>query len=154
MGNGPSASKQFDVFGQMWADFIKRSADAGFSFKPDAPPPEAARSVRDATLKAWAQWWDEYLRSPQFVQTMKQSMDAAIQARKQMNDWMGKAQHEMGGASRQDIDQLMLTLRHVEQRIADAAERLGDRLDALEARLDALDDNPPEPAEAEDQQGG
>jgi len=154
MDNGPSASEQFDVFGRMWTDFIKRSADAGFSFKPDAPPPEAARSMRDATIKAWAQWWDEYLRSPQFVQNMKQSMDAAIQARKQVNDWMGKAHHEMGGASRQDVDELMLTLRHVERRIADATERLGDRLASLEARLDALDAKWGEPDDTDANQGG
>jgi len=53
---------------------------------------------------------------PQFVEAMKQWMDQAIAFRKMTNDFMAKVRNEMQAASRDDIDNVMLSVRHMEKR--------------------------------------
>jgi hypothetical protein len=93
--------------------------------------------MRSAALDEWARMWDQFLRSPQFLTMMQQSLAGSVQWRKQWNDWLGEVQHQFQGASRQDVDQLMLGLRHLEQRMVDVTEKLNARLDELTERLDA-----------------
>ena len=45
----------------------------------------------------------------------------------------------MQGVSRQDVDQIMLALRHMERRMVDGMERLSEQLDALDQRLEKLE---------------
>jgi len=140
------AAKQFlegsGVFAKMWTDFASQMAKSGMAFSPESTPPEASREIRSAFFQAWSQYCEEYLRSPQFLATMKQSLNSAVELRKQMNEFLGRVQHEFQGTSRQDVDQLMLTMRHVEQRLVDGLERVSERLDDLNERLDALENRP------------
>jgi len=89
---------------------------------PASPPSDVPRQFRAAMLDAWTQWWDRFLRSPEFMETMKGSLDASTQWRKQLNEWLGNVHHEFQGASRQDLDEVIRSLRHVEERLADAIQ--------------------------------
>jgi hypothetical protein len=120
---------------KMWAEFASKVATAGFSFAPNAPPPEAAGQVRDALFRAAEQYWVEFMRSPQFLEAMKQSMDAAIAFRKQVNDFLTRTRHEAQGTARDDIDALMLCIRHLETRMLDRMDELESRLDRISERL-------------------
>jgi hypothetical protein len=86
---------------------------------------------------------DAFMRAPQFQEMMKQSLSASIQFRKQLNDYLGRVHHEFQGPSRQDVDQLMEVIGHVERRITDSIERLTRRVDQLSARLDRLERRKP-----------
>jgi septal ring factor EnvC (AmiA/AmiB activator) len=121
-----------EVFTKFWTDFANKMAAAGFAAAPGATPPEATRQVRSAILKAMSEASDEFMRSPQFQEMMKQSLANSIQFRKQLNEWLGQMQHEFQGTSRQDVDELMQVMKHLEHRMSDGFERLSVRLDALE----------------------
>jgi len=62
-------------------------------------------------------------------------MTGNVQLRKQMNEMLGNWQHSMQAASRQDVDEIMLSIRHLEQRLVDGLERVSSQLEALSARI-------------------
>jgi len=51
-------------------------------------------------------------------------MDQAIAFRKMTNDFMAKVRNEMQAASRDDIDNVMLSVRHMEKRLLDRMDQL------------------------------
>jgi len=121
----------------LWTDLFQRMMTAtlgGGSGGPSAPP-DAFRELRSMMLSAWGKYFDQVLRSPWFMEMMRQTLNTNIELRRQMTEALGKMHHELQGVSRQDVDQLMRSLRHLEHRIADGLERLNDRLDDLERRL-------------------
>ena len=129
-----------DVFARMWMNFAGEMAKAGFAtMSPDQTPPDATREMRSAFFKAMSDYGEQYMRSPQFLETMKQSMAGAIEYRKQLNEFLGRIQHEFQATSRQDVDQLMLVMRHLEQRMTDGMERLSSRFDEIIDRLETLE---------------
>lgn len=144
------ATRQFtegqNQFLKMWTDFAGKMGTAGMSFSPQSTPPDAAKQMRAAFLQAWTDYCEEYMRSPEFLESWKKVMDSSIQLRRQMNQSLGQMQHEMGGTSRQDVDQLMIAMTHLERRLVDTLERsceqvgeLGDRIDALEKKVARLE---------------
>jgi hypothetical protein len=138
-----------DMFTRMWSDFATQMMRAGTAFSPTSTPPQAAREMRAALFKAWSDYCDQFMRSQEFLGMMQQSLAASIQARKQLNDFLGQVQHEFQGASRHDVDQIMLSMRHMERRFVDAMERLSEQLDRLGERLERMENNPPGEPERE-----
>jgi hypothetical protein len=134
-----------DAFAKMWSDFAAKMATSGVAFAPGAAPPDASRQVRGAMFKAMSEACDEFMRSPQFQEMMKQSLNNSIQFRKQLNDFLGRMQHEFQGTSRQDVDSLMQVMEHVERRVTDSFERVSKRLDEIAARLDRVEKRKPSP---------
>jgi hypothetical protein len=141
---GDASFPGMDAFAKMWSDFAAKMAAAGVAFTPGAAPPDASRQVRAAMFKAMGEACDEFMRSPQFQEMMKQSLNNSIQFRKQLNDFLGRMQHEFQGTSRQDVDSLMQVMEHVERRVTDSFERLSERLDELNERLERVEK--PKPA--------
>ena len=123
---------QMSAFQKIWMETFSRLTQTAFASGPEAVPPEVLRQMRNGIFQALAQSWDEYLRSPQFMQGMKQWMDGAIFFRKMTNDMLTKARHETQDVAREDIDTVLLSIRHLEQRILDRIEELASRLDAME----------------------
>jgi hypothetical protein len=122
---------------RMWTDFAQKMTQMG-AVSPSATPPEAARQMRSTMLDAWTQAWDQWMRSPQFLEMMRQSMASSVDSRRQWNNFLGEMQHQFQSASRQDVDELMLAMRHLEQRMVDAVEKIDHRLDGVLERLDCL----------------
>lgn len=129
-----------DAFNRMWIDFATEMAQAGFSFSPERKAPETAKNMRNAFFKAMSEYCDHAMRSPEFLEAMKESMKHSVAFRKQMNDFFGQVHHEFQGASRQDVDQLMLALRHVENRVVDSVERIAESLEDVCQRVDKVEE--------------
>jgi hypothetical protein len=136
---GDAFSPGADAFTKIWGDFARKMGAAGVAFAPEATTSEASRQVRTAMIRAMSEACDEFMRAPQFQDMMKQSLSTSIQFRKQLNDFLGRIHHEFQGTSRQDVDQLMEVIGHVERRITDGVERLSSRLDELGARLERME---------------
>lgn len=152
-GFDPGAwSQGADHFTRMWTDFASKMAAASMSYQPGQQPPEAARQMRDTMLKAWSEQLDAFMRTDQFSAMMRKSLAGMVDSRKQMNEMLGQLRHELQGVSRHDVDELMQSIQHLEQRIADSAERLGERLDGINARLAMLERTQPS-ADAADTRG-
>jgi hypothetical protein len=127
-------------FARLWTDFASKMVGTGLSFPPQSATPEAARQMRSAWLKAWGEYCDQFMRSPEFQNTVRQSLGASIEMRKQMNEFLGRLHHEFQSVSRQDVDELMIEMRRLEQRIIDGQERLLERVERLSSRLRALEE--------------
>jgi hypothetical protein len=119
-------------FTQMWTELASKMAAAGMSFNPETPPTDAARQMRSAFFQAMSQQADQFMRSPEFLKMMKQSMDASLAFRKQMQDFFTSAHHAAGGVARQDVDQLLSAVHHLEDRLLQRIDELSTRLELLE----------------------
>jgi hypothetical protein len=140
---GDAFSPGADAFIKMWGEFANKMGAAGVAFAPEATVSDASRQVRTAMFRAMSEACDEFMRAPQFQDMMKQSLSASIQFRKQLNEFLGRIHHEFQGTSRQDVDQLMEVIGHVERRVMDSFERLSSRLDELSARLERIEGSKP-----------
>lgn len=129
------------AYSKMWMDFTTRVMTAGMSFDPSSPSLENATHVRKAVLGAVSEYFDTLMRSPQFLDMMKQSMDNAMAFRQQMNECMTAVRHDTQGSAQEDTDSLMVTMRQMGSRLFDRLDQLESRLDAISKRLDSLHAN-------------
>src|SRR4051794_14041295 len=93
---------QAQQFTRMWADVASKMVGAALSADPATPPPQAARDARGAAFQALSQYADQYMRSPQFLEMAKQSIDSSIALRKQWNDFFTDVRHGTEGVARRD----------------------------------------------------
>jgi hypothetical protein len=136
-----NAFQQAASFQKIWMETFTKMAQAGFSFSPDSTPPEFMRQMRSGIFHALSRSWEEYMRSPQFMESVKTMMDNAITFRKMSTDFLTEAHHSVQGTARVDIDSLMLALRHMETRVLDRVEELSTRMDQLDQKLNGNGSN-------------
>ena len=122
-------AEQWAAFQQIWGETFSKLMQLGFTFSPESAPPEFMRQMRSGIFQALGQSWEHFLRSPQFMEGIKQHMDNAIAFRKMSGDFFSKVRHETQSTSRDDIDAVMLAVRHMETRILDRVERLAEKID-------------------------
>jgi len=139
--NFEKTAEQAAAFQKIWADSMSKMMQASFGSGQSSPPPELLKQIRSGIFEALAKSWDEFMRSPQFLESMKQWMDNAISFRKLTNDFLGKARNEMQAPSREDIDTVMLTVRHMEKRLLDQVEALSEQMKVLNEKLGAAGGN-------------
>lgn len=144
--------QQAAVFQKMWTESFSEMAQVWTQYSPNEPPPDAMRQMRSGMLKVMTQSWDDFVRTPQFLEYMKQGMDGAMNFKKMSADFMSKAHHSTESPAREDIDGILLAIRHMERRLLDRIEEVdgsvaavGRRLNGLEAQAQA---QAPEPAPA------
>jgi hypothetical protein len=129
------SAEQAAAFQKIWMESMSKVMQSAFTFGNNSPPPDVLKQIRSGIFQALAQSWDEFMRSPQFLESMKQWMDTAINFRKMSNDFMAKVRNEIQAPSRDDIDTVMLTVRHMEKRLLDRVEDLAARIALLDSRL-------------------
>ena len=138
--------EQAQQMGMLWLELMMKMMAGGVTADPNAPPAESARRLRDVSLEALGQQADKYMRSPQFLEFIKQSLDAQIAMRRQLNEFFTEAHHGVQGVAKQDVDHILQSVRHMETRVLDRVEGLCDRLDQVTRRLDALEPRTRKPA--------
>lgn len=132
-----NAFEQAAAFQKVWLETFTKMALPDFSFSPDSTPPEFMRQMRSGIFQALSKSWEEYMRSPQFRDSMKTAMDNAIRFQKMGNDLLTRTHHGLQGTARADVDDLMQAIHHLETRILDRVEEVTTRLDKLEQKLNA-----------------
>ncbi len=125
------AAEQVTAFQKMWMESIMQLTQTVFNNAPDSASPDMLRQMRSGIFQSMARSWDEFLRSPQFLEGMRQWMDGTTGLRKMRNEWMGRVRNELQAPSRDDIDTIMLSVRHMEQRLLARVEELSQRIDSL-----------------------
>jgi hypothetical protein len=130
-------AEQWAAFQKIWGETFSKLMQAGFTFSPESAPPEFLRQMRSGIFQALGQSWEHFLRSPQFMEGMKQWMDNAMAFRKMSSDFFTKVRHETQTTSREDIDSVMLAVRHMETRVLDRVEELAAQIDEVSKRLNA-----------------
>ena len=126
-------AEQAAAFQKIWIDSASKMIQAGLTIGPNSAPPEILRQVRSGMFQALAESWEEFMRSPQFLEGMKQWMETAVAFRKVSAEFLAKARNEMQAPSRDDIDTVMLNIRHMEKRLLDRVEDLSRQVEALKS---------------------
>jgi len=142
-------TEQWMAFQRVWGETFNKMMQLGFTFSPDCAPPDFMRQMRSGIFQALGHSWEQFLRSPEFMEGMKQSMDSAIAFRKMTNDLFSKVRHETHAVARDDIDAVMLTVRHMETRVLDRLDELAARLDDVAGHLNGNGSHPDPAAQDE-----
>ena len=137
--NANHTAEQWAAFQKIWGETFSKLMQLGFTCSPESAPPEFIRQMRSGIFQALGQSWEHFLRSPQFMEGMKQWMDNAMAFRKMSSDFFTKVRHETQTTSREDIDSVMLAVRHMETRILDRVEKLASQVEEVSKRLDATE---------------
>jgi hypothetical protein len=129
--NFEKTAEQAAAFQKIWLESASKMIQAGFAMGPNSAPPEVLRQLRSGIFQALAETWEEFMRSPQFLEGMKQWMETAVAFRKMTGEFLAKARNEMQAPSRDDIDTIMLNIRHIEKRLLDRIEELSEQVREL-----------------------
>ena len=124
-------AEQWAAFQKIWTDTFAKMIQLGFTYSPEAAPPEFLRQIRTGIFQALSQSWDHFLRSPQFLESNRQWMEHAVKFRKMTNDFFAKARHETQGTARRDVDGVLLALQKLEARILDRMDELAEEVQGL-----------------------
>jgi hypothetical protein len=128
------AGKEAAAFQKMCLEGFSKATEAAFKITPDSAPPEIMRQIRAGIFQMLAESWDEFLRSPQFLDGMRQCMDNAIAFRKISNEFLGRVRNDLQAPSRSDIDTVMLAVRHMEKRLLDRLDEMSGQMAQIEGR--------------------
>lgn len=118
---------------QQAAGAAQRAAHEAQAAQQGAAPwmltPEALKKMQGAFLDAMAKHADEYMRTPQFLEAMKRSMDQALQFRQQLDGVLRQQASQAysaasGGAGAELLEAVRAGERRVTQRLDELAERV------------------------------
>ena len=135
-------NKYFDqvaAFQKLWTDSFANMAGTWSQFSPDSPPVDEMRKMRGGMLQVLAQTWDEYMRTPQFMEMMTASLNGALDLKRLARDGMNRMHEQLENPSKEDVDDVLLAIRHVERRLLDRLEGLDDRVANLNEKIDKVD---------------
>jgi len=115
----------------MWTDTCAKLIQASMTFSPETAPPELLRQIRGGLMQALTHSWEEFLRSPQFLEGSRQMMEQAVAFRKLSADFLSKARHATEGVTRDDVESLRVALTRVESRLAGPIDALSKQVSQL-----------------------
>jgi hypothetical protein len=124
---------------KLWLDSFGSMANVWSQYSPESPPPEEIRKVRSGMLKVLAGTWDEFMRTPQFMEMMKVSLNGALDLKRMARDGLNKMHEQFETPSKEDLDSILLAIRHVERRLLERVEGIDDRVRDVADRLEKLD---------------
>ncbi len=131
--------EQVAAFQKLWTDSFANMAGVWSQFSPGSPPSDEMRKMRGGMLKVLSETWDEYMRTPQFMEMMKASLNGVLDLKKMARDGMNRMHEQFENPSKEDIDGVLLAIRHVERRLLDRLEGLNDRVANLDKKIDNVD---------------
>ena len=130
-------AEQWAAFQKIWTDTFAKMMQLGFSYSPETAPPEFLRQIRTGIFQALSQSWDQFLRSPQFMEGMKQWMEQAVSFRKMSNDFFTKVRHETQGTAQQDVDAVLVALQQLETRVLNRVDEVAADVEQLKQQRKA-----------------
>lgn len=133
----PLTSFWRDWFAQMQAQAAgaqTHAQHAAAHAQPHWPmTPDAVKQMQSAYLDALARYADQYMRSPQFLDAMKKSLDQALAFRKQVDTMLKDSASGAFTAATGGTSAEILTA------VRQAESRLNERLDDISGRIDRLE---------------
>jgi uncharacterized protein YdcH (DUF465 family) len=137
--NMNTALDQVAAFQKLWLDSFANTASIWSQFSPSSPPSDELRKMRGGMLKVLAETWDEYMRTSQFMEMMKASLNGTLDLKRMARDGINRVHEQFENPSKEDIDDLLLAVRHVERRLLDRLEGLDNRVANLDEKIDKVD---------------
>jgi hypothetical protein len=129
----PHGDPSADLLKQ-WQQFFTGVLQTAGTISPDTMPPEMLNQIRAGMFQALSKSWEDYMRSPQFLEGMKQMMENAVAFRQMSTEFLTRARHEMQGTSRQDVDDMLLAMREMEARLTRRVDDLAAQVTTAKSR--------------------
>ena len=133
------AFDQVSAFQKLWLDSFANTASIWSQFSPSSPPSDELRKMRGGMMQVLAETWDAYLRTPQFMEIMKASLNGALDLKRLARDGLNRVHEQFEIPHKEDIDGVLLAIRHVERRLLDRLEGLDDRVANLDEKIDKVE---------------
>ena len=130
--------KQAAAFQKMWMDSVTGMTRVWSEYSPQKPPPEELKKVRQGVLQVITKTWEDYMRSPEFLKAMRDTMNNSIQWQKWNKENSRKFHKAVGGASKEDMEGVMIAIQHVERRVLDCLDDMQANVSKVQAELDGL----------------
>jgi chromosome segregation ATPase len=130
---------QVGAFQKLWMDSFADMAGVWSQFSAGSPPVDEMRKMRGGMLKVLAETWDEYMRTPQFLEMMKASLNGALDLKRTAREGMNRLHEQLENPSKNDIDDLLVAIRHAERRLLDRLEGLDERVGELNEKIEKVD---------------
>ncbi len=123
-----------DTFTQFWGDMLSRmNAQAGGSSGAGQMSPEASRQMQRLFFDAMAKFFDDFMRSEQFLGMMKETMDRSLALKQQVDQFLTQLHRGTQTPAKADVDDISGLLRSIEANVLDRLERLESKVAAVEA---------------------
>jgi len=120
---------------RFWTEMATRMAAESFASPPGTP--QFARRMQDVFFDVMGRQADEFMRSEAFLSAMKQSMDASLAFRQQLNDLLSKTVQQFQMPTGEDVADVAELVRQLGRRVEDSMAALNDRIGRLERRIDS-----------------
>jgi hypothetical protein len=131
----PNFGPLLEPYREFWAEYVQRASDAARQMFQSATGADAdPRTWQRRWLEAVGQSVDAYLRSPAFLDAMKQNMDMMIKAKLQADDFTKEFARNANLPTASDVTGIFERLRSVEDAILARLAQMDRRLEAIEAR--------------------
>jgi hypothetical protein len=125
-----------DPFSQMWTDIFSRLSASGAGAMPSMPSAgasnESNRQMQKMFFDALTKYFDDFMRSEQFLSMMKQTMDRSLAFKQQVDQFLTKVHHGTQSPSISDMTDMAGTLRNIEERLLNRMESLEEKVAAVE----------------------
>lgn len=130
--------EQAAAFQKLWTDSIAGMTGAFSQFSPGSSPVEETRKLRANMLKTMTETWEEFTRTPQFMEMIKTSFNGMFDLKGASREGMEKLHEQLGIPSKDDLDGVLLSIRHVERRLLDRMDAVDERLAEISERIEEL----------------
>lgn len=133
--------EQAAAFQKVWMDSMVGAAQVWGKYSPENPPPEELKKIRKGMLDVISASWEEFMRTPQFMEMMRDSLNNAMTWQGFATEGVNRVHDVLQTASKRDVDGLLLAVRHVEKRLLDqieaVEETVADAVAKINSRLDS-----------------
>jgi hypothetical protein len=131
----PNFGPLLEPYREFWAEYVQRASDTARQMFQSATGADAdPRTWQRRWLEAVGQSVDAYLRSPAFLDAMKQNMDMMIKAKLQADDFTKEFARNANLPTASDVTGIFERLRSAEDAILARLAQMDRRLEAIEAR--------------------
>lgn len=121
-----------DAVTQFWSDMFSRMGMAG---GPGAAPQmsqETAKQMQRVFFDAMAKYFDDFMRSDQFLSMMKETMDRSLAFKQQVDQFLTQLYRGAQMPAKADVDDISGLLRSVEKNVLDRLAKLEEKVAAVE----------------------
>lgn len=134
MNDNNSNQAAMDPLSQFWTDMFARmnvpqtGAGAGPSLSQDSQ-----KQMQRIFFDAMAKYFDDFMRSEQFLKMMKETMDRSLAFKQQVDSFLTQLYRGVQAPAKADVDDISGLLRSIEANVL-------DRLGSLESKVAAVED--------------
>lgn len=119
----------------LWSDYLKQSGNQSRALFEGLQAMGDPQKLQQRMFESLAESFDRFMRSPAFLETMRQNLKVMTDLKKFQDQAIEDAARHVGVPLASDVHGLFERLNSIEQIILNRLQSLESRLDGLESKL-------------------